>query len=71
MRADAAANFDQANESHDAIACSCKDTIGRSVSQPDSAAAVDALCPPECTWPIDYSCAHTRFRINSATRFAG
>ena len=71
MRADAAADFDSTNDSHDAIACSRENTDGRSLSQPDSATAVDAVCPPECAWPIDDSCGHARFRINSATRFAG
>ena len=71
MRADAAANFGSANQSLDAIAFSRENTNGRSVSQPDSAAAIDSLCRSECTWPIVDSRGHTRYRINSATRFAG
>ena len=71
MRADAPANFESANQAHDAIAFSRENTIGRSVSQPDSAASIDALCRPQCTWPIVDSRGHTGSRINSATRFAG
>ena len=63
MRADPAANFEPANESHDAVAFSRENTIGRSDSQPDSPAAIDALCCSQCTWPVVDSCGHTGVRL--------
>ena len=69
MRADAAANFDSANESLDAIA-SCEETIGRSVSQPDSAAAIDAFRHSRRAWSNAGPGRHAGSRI-SRTRFSG
>jgi len=76
VRADTAAHFASANDSINADAVACEDTIGYCVSQGDAAAAsdpvasVDTLCRTECAWPLVGSGCNACSWFDSTAGFA-
>ena len=65
------AGFARVQDAINTIAFTRKDTIGRSVSQCDTAATIHPFRDSKSARPINDSGRYAGFRINRAARFAG